>query len=67
MIGAPNVYRFTVTDLNALIRDELRKQEQLFKKALATGKSDAVTKAHLKEMISMISNKFNAERNGTTK
>ena len=66
-INANNTFRFTVTDINALIRNELRTQQQLFKKALQNAGLNKVTKLHLQEMITMIDNKFTAEKNGMNK
>lgn len=66
-LGANNTYRFTVTDLNAIIKDELRKQQLLFKTALKNPALNKVTKMHLQEMDAMITNKFTAERNGLNK
>jgi hypothetical protein len=67
VIVPPSTYRFTVTDLNGMIREELRKQQSLFKSALAKPGLDKLNKVHLKEMISLIESKFNAERSGLAK
>ena len=67
MIVPPTTYRFTVTDLNGLIRTELRKQEALFKSALAKPGLNQINKLHLQDMISLINSKFNAERSGLAK
>lgn len=67
MIQGPNVYHFTVTDLNALVRHELRLQQALFNKALKKASINEVTRLHLKEMVSMIESKFKAEENGMNK
>lgn len=67
MIGAPNTFRFTITDINGIIREELRKQQQLFRKALAAPGLNEVTKLHLKELVNMIDNKFNAEKIGNSR
>lgn len=66
-INPPNTYRFTVTDISGLIRDELRKQQTLFKSALAKPGLNNINKIHLKEMISLIDSKFNADRSGLVK
>jgi hypothetical protein len=66
-LGGNNTYRFTVTDLNSLIRSELRTQQNLFKRALKNNGLDQVTKMHLKELDAMIESKFNAEKNGLSK
>ncbi|MGN7986094.1 zinc-dependent metalloprotease [Pedobacter sp. 22226] len=63
-INPPSTFRFTVTDLNAIIRAELRKQQALFKTALTKPGLNNINKLHLKEMIFMIDSKFNAERSG---
>jgi len=62
-----NTYRFTVSDINSLIREKLRKQQQLFKTALKSPALNHVTKQHFFEMITMIDNKFTAEKNGLSK
>ncbi|MEH3112411.1 zinc-dependent metalloprotease [Pedobacter terrae] len=66
-INPPDTYRFTVTDINALIRNELRQQQTLFKKALSKPGLDSINKLHLKEMIALIDSKFNAESSGLLK
>ncbi len=66
-LGGNNVYRFTVTDLNTLIKEELRKQQLLFRNALKNASLDKLTKMHLKEMDNMITSKFAADRSGLAK
>lgn len=66
-INPPNTYRFTVTDISGLIKEELRKQQRLFKSGLTKPGLNSRTKLHLKEMISLIDSKFNAERSGLLK
>ncbi|KLT67337.1 zinc-dependent metalloprotease [Pedobacter sp. BMA] len=66
-INPPNTYRFTVTDLNGMIRNELRKQQALFKSTLKKPGINELNRVHLKEMISLIDSKFNAESSGLVK
>jgi len=67
MINPPSTFRFTVTDINGIIRNELRKQQALFKSALTKPGIDNINKLHLKEMIALIDSKFNGERSGLAK
>lgn len=66
-VGGNNTFRFTVTDLNGLIRNELTVQKNLFKKALKNASLNKVTRIHLKEMIGLIDSKFAAEKSGLVK
>lgn len=66
-VGGNNTFRFTVTDLNGLIRNELNVQKNLFKKALTNASLNKVTQIHLKEMIGLIDSKFAAEKSGLVK
>ncbi|EDM36007.1 hypothetical protein PBAL39_23407 [Pedobacter sp. BAL39] len=66
-ITGPNTYHFTVTDLNSIIREQLRIQQSLFKQALKRPGLDKWTKIHLKEMDMMISQKFAGENSGLLK
>jgi len=58
------IYRFTVTDLNSLVREELRSQQRLFKNALKNPALDNASRRHLRELDAMIESKFNAEKSG---
>jgi hypothetical protein len=62
-----NTFHFTVTDLNAILRVELRKQQALFRKTARISGLDNLTRAHLTELDAMIERKFNAENTGLAK
>ncbi|MCW3090838.1 MAG: hypothetical protein JWP81_1907 [Ferruginibacter sp.] len=57
-------YHFSVTDMNAILRAELRKQQALFRSALKNPGLDKLTKLHLKDMDDTIERKFAAEKTG---
>lgn len=63
-IFGPGTYQFTVSDLNGLLKDELRKQQQLFKNAAKKPGLDKMTRIHLKELDNMIDSRFVAEKSG---
>ena len=66
-INGPQTYRFSATDITALIKDELRTQQNLFKRTLKNPSLNKLTKLHLKEMSDMIDSKFAADRSGLVK
>jgi hypothetical protein len=57
-------YHFSVTDMNSILRAELRKQQALFRSALKNPRLNNLTKMHLKDMDDTIERKFAAERTG---
>lgn len=59
-----NAYNFTLSDLNTILRAELRKQQKLFITASKNTKLNSVTRAHLKEMSEMIERQFVEEKGG---
>lgn len=63
-IWGATTYHFTTSDLNTILREELRKQQQLFVKGSKNAKLNTLTRAHLKEMSDMIERKFVEEKNG---
>ncbi|WP_246001696.1 zinc-dependent metalloprotease [Mucilaginibacter gracilis] len=62
----PEVYHFTVTDVNAILRDELKKQQALFKREARNPALNKITRLHLNEIDELIQRRFTAEKNGLT-
>jgi len=59
-------YHFYATDLPAVLKNELREEQQLFKKTLASGSVDKITRLHLQDLINRIESAFQAEKAGLT-
>ncbi|UEG55185.1 zinc-dependent metalloprotease [Mucilaginibacter daejeonensis] len=66
-IFAMNTYHFTVSDLNGIMRNNLNHLQALFNKATKNKGLNAVTRTHLQQMNSMITQKVNLERSGLNK
>jgi hypothetical protein len=52
------------TDIPGLLKDALRQEQVLFKKALANPGLDKMTRLHLRELNTLIDGQWAAERNG---
>jgi hypothetical protein len=55
-------YHISQTDLVALLKDALRQQQQLIKKALASPSPDKMTRLHLQDLNTRIAGKFAEEQ-----
>ncbi len=64
MLEPAMTYHIYQTDIPALLKDALRKQQALFKKALANPALDKMTRLHLNELNTIIDGQFAAERSG---
>lgn len=60
-------YHFTVTDLNGILRNNIKDLQKLFESRLKSKSLDAMTRTHLEQMDSMISARVNADRSGLVK
>jgi Met-zincin/Domain of unknown function (DUF5117)/Domain of unknown function (DUF5118) len=60
----PSTYHIYQTDIPALMKDALRQQQRLFKKALASPTIDKMTRLHLQDLDMLIDGKFAEVRNG---
>jgi hypothetical protein len=58
----PTTYHIAQTDLLALLKDALRQQQKLFKKAMANPALDKMTRLHLQDLDTRISGKFAEEQ-----
>jgi hypothetical protein len=64
LVALGGTYHFSITDMNSILREELRKQQALFRSALKNPGLDKLTKLHLKDMDDTIERKFAAEKTG---
>ncbi|WP_198171503.1 zinc-dependent metalloprotease [Mucilaginibacter aquatilis] len=62
-----NTYHFTITDINAILKDELKQLNSLFKQKLKSNSLNKLTRFHLEEMSSMIDKRFAADKTGMIK
>ncbi|WP_426324372.1 zinc-dependent metalloprotease [Pedobacter sp. R-06] len=62
-----STYKFTVSDLKGLFKDQLRKQQLLFRNAAKKTGLDKLTRIHFQELDRMIESKFTAEKAGVAK
>ncbi|TKC65464.1 DUF5117 domain-containing protein [Pedobacter hiemivivus] len=60
-------YKFTVSDLKGLFKDQLRKQQLMFRNAAKKTGLDKLTRIHFQELDWMIDSKFIAEKTGIAK
>lgn len=62
-----NTYHFTITDINAILKDELKQLSSLFRQKLKSASLNKMTRFHLEEMEDMIAKKFAADKTGMIK
>ncbi|HWK02753.1 MAG TPA: zinc-dependent metalloprotease [Puia sp.] len=62
LILPPSTYHIAQTDLLALLKDALRQQQKLFKKAMVSPTLDKMTRLHLQDLDTRISGKFAEEQ-----
>jgi uncharacterized protein DUF4953/uncharacterized protein DUF5117/uncharacterized protein DUF5118 len=60
----PGTYHIYQTDIPALLKDALRQQQRLFRKALANPATDKMTRLHLQDLDNLIAGKFAEELKG---
>lgn len=60
----PGTYHIYQTDIPALLKDALRQQQRLFRKALANPATDKMTRLHLQDLDNLITGKFAEELKG---
>jgi hypothetical protein len=62
-----NTYHFTITDINAILKDDLKQLSSLFKQKLKNASLNKMTRFHLEEMEAMIAKRFAADKTGMVK
>jgi adenosine/AMP kinase len=62
-----DMYYFTVTDLNGILKTELQQLQSMFNKSAQNASLNKLTRTHLQQMSAMIAQKFNADRSGLVK
>jgi hypothetical protein len=64
MLLPPMTFHIYQTDIPGLLKDALRQEQVLFKKALANPGLDKLTRLHLRELNTLIEGQWTQEKNG---
>ncbi|MBS7565174.1 zinc-dependent metalloprotease [Mucilaginibacter sp. Bleaf8] len=59
-----NTYHFTITDLNTILKSELRNLQAMFRTGAKNASLNKLTRMHFEEMDNMITRKFLADKSG---